>query len=217
MTSLAPYLDRLPLVAILRGVTPAEVVGIGRALVDAGFSIIEVPLNSPEPVESIRRLAGELGPDILVGAGTVTNAADVEAVAAAGGRIIVMPHADVAVIRVAKAAGLALRPRHLHADRGLRRARGRRRRAEALPGGADHAVGSAGDDLGLPAWHTLPAGRGDHPRNDGPYLAAGAAGFGLGSALYKPGMTATEVARTAAAFATAWRRNTTDVAAGDRP
>jgi len=68
MTLLAPYLDRMPLVAILRGVTPAEVVGIGRALVGAGFSIIEVPLNSPEPIESIRRLASDLGPDTLVGA-----------------------------------------------------------------------------------------------------------------------------------------------------
>ena len=103
MTLLAPYLERLPLVAILRGVTPAEAVGIGRALVRAGFSIIEVPLNSPDPIESIRRLASDLGPDTLVGAGTVTAPADVEAVVAAGGRIIVMPHADVAVIRAAKA------------------------------------------------------------------------------------------------------------------
>ena len=110
MTLFDPYFDRLPLVAILRGVTPAEVVGIGRALVGAGFSIIEVPLNSPEPIESIRRLVADLGPDTLVGAGTVTTPADVETVVAAGGRVIVMPHADVAVIRAAKAAGIACTP-----------------------------------------------------------------------------------------------------------
>jgi 2-dehydro-3-deoxyphosphogalactonate aldolase len=217
MTSLAHYLDRLPLVAILRGVTPAEVVGIGRALVDAGFSIIEVPLNSPEPVESIRRLTGELGPDVLVGAGTVTNAADVEAVAAAGGRIIVMPHADVAVIRVAKAAGLVCAPGICTPTEGF----------AALAAGAD-ALKLFPAELTAPSVLRamtsvfprgtcfLPVG-GITPDTMAPYLAAGAAGFGLGSALYKPGMTATEVARTAAVFASAWRRNATEVAPRDRP
>nr|HMQ93890.1 2-dehydro-3-deoxy-6-phosphogalactonate aldolase [Amaricoccus sp.] len=111
MTLLAPYLERLPLVAILRGVTPAEAVGIGRALVRAGFSIIEVPLNSPDPIESIRRLASDLGPDTLVGAGTVTAPADVEAVVAAGGPLIVLPPPGVAVNPAAQAAGAACTPR----------------------------------------------------------------------------------------------------------
>ena len=87
------YLDRLQLIAILRGVTPEEVLPIGEALVEAGFAIIEVPLNSPQPVESIRRLATRFGRDVLVGAGTVTAPAQVADVAMAGGRIIVMPHA----------------------------------------------------------------------------------------------------------------------------
>ena len=108
--TLQSYMDRLPLVAILRGVTPEEVLPIGRTLVEAGFSIIEVPLNSPRPLESIRALAGEFGEGVLIGAGTVTAPERVEEVAAAGGRIVVMPHADPAVIRAAKAAGLLCVP-----------------------------------------------------------------------------------------------------------
>ncbi len=105
-----PFLDRLPLIAILRGVTPEEVLPIGRALVAAGFAIIEVPLNSPRPLESIALLRQTLGDGVLVGAGTVTTAEAVDAVAAAGGRLIVMPHSDPAVVRAAQAAGLACTP-----------------------------------------------------------------------------------------------------------
>ena len=205
MTLLAPYLERLPLVAILRGVAPAEAVGIGRALVRAGFSIIEVPLNSPEPIESIRRLASDLGPDTLVGAGTVTAPADVEAVVAAGGRIIVMPHADVAVIRAAKAAGAACTPGICTPTEGF----------AALAAGAD-ALKLFPAELVAPSvlramasvfprgTRFLPVG-GIAPDTMAPYIAAGAAGFGLGSALYKPGMSAAEVDATATAFVDAWR------------
>ena len=104
--TLHDYLDRLPLIAILRGVTPDEVVPIGRALAAAGFSIIEVPLNSPDPIESIRRLNDELGATCLIGAGTVMTPGQVNDIAAAGGRLIVMPHSDPAVVRAAKTAGL---------------------------------------------------------------------------------------------------------------
>src|ERR1700759_1261054 len=100
------WLDPLPLVAILRGLTPDESVDISRALVDAGFRMLEVPLNSPQPFESIRRMADALGSDYLVGAGTVLDPANVRNVADAGGRLIVMPHADTAVIRAAKDAAL---------------------------------------------------------------------------------------------------------------
>lgn len=217
MTDLAPFLDRLPLVAILRGVTPPEVVGIGRVLVDAGFSIIEVPLNSPDPIESIGLLAEDLGPDVLVGAGTVTGTADVDAVARAGGRIIVMPHADVAVIRAAKAAGLACAPGICTPTEGF----------AALAAGAD-ALKLFPAELTAPSvlramtsvfprdTRFLPVG-GITPETMAPYLAAGAAGFGLGSALYRPGMTAAEVRVTATAFADAWRRHVTLSATGERP
>ena len=105
-----PFLDRLPLVAILRGVTPEEVVGVSDALVEAGFAIVEVPLNSPRPLESIERLRAKFAEEILIGAGTVMTPAQVKDVAAAGGRLIVMPHGDANVVRAAKAAGLACIP-----------------------------------------------------------------------------------------------------------
>ena len=104
------HLAQLPLIAILRGITPDEAVPVGLALAEAGFRIIEVPLNSPQPLRSIELLARELGTRCLVGAGTVMSAAQVDAVAQAGGRLIVMPHGDAAVIRAAKAHGLACAP-----------------------------------------------------------------------------------------------------------
>ena len=205
MTPLGAWLDRLPLVAILRGVTPDEVVGIGGALVEAGFAIIEVPLNSPDPLESIRRLAAALGPDVLVGAGTVLTAAAVEDVAAAGGRIIVMPHADIAVIRAAKERGLGCAPGIITPTEGF----------AALAAGAD-VLKLFPAELASPAvlkamksvlpkdTRVLPVG-GITPATMAPYVAAGAAGFGLGSALYKPGMSAAEAGANARAFVAAWR------------
>jgi 2-dehydro-3-deoxyphosphogalactonate aldolase len=205
MISLAPYLDRLPLVAILRGVTPPEVVGIGGALVDAGFSIIEVPLNSPEPIESIGLLAAGLGSEVLVGAGTVTSAAEVAAVADASGRIIVMPHADVAVIRAAKAAGLVCAPGICTPTEGF----------AALAAGADALKLFPAELLTPPVLKALravfpaevlfvPVG-GITPQNMAAYAAAGASGFGLGSALFKPGISAAQVKINAQAFVQAWR------------
>jgi 2-dehydro-3-deoxyphosphogalactonate aldolase len=201
MTPLNAWLDRLPLVAILRGVTPDEIVPIGRALVDAGFAIIEVPLNSPDPIESIRRLADALGPDMLVGAGTVLTEAAVADVAAAGGRIIVMPHADVAVIRSAKRLGLACAPGIATPTEGF----------AALAAGAD-VLKLFPAELASPAvlkamksgTRILPVG-GITPTAMAAYVAAGASGFGLGSALYRPGMSAAEVGATAHAFVSAWQ------------
>lgn len=199
------WLDPLPLVAILRGLTPDEAVDIGRALVEAGFRMLEVPLNSPQPFESIRRLADALGDDYLIGAGTVLDPAHVNHVAEAGGRLIVMPHADVAVIRAAKQAGLYCVP------------------GVATPTEAFAALGAGADALKLfpaeqaspavlKAWRAvlpkdlavLPVG-GIAPDTMGPWLAAGANGFGIGSALYAPGRPASDVAARACAFADAWR------------
>ncbi len=104
------WLARCPLVAILRGVRPDEVEAIGEALVAAGIAIIEVPLNSPEPVESVRRLAARLGDRALVGAGTVRRETEVAAVAEAGGRLLVTPHADTGLVRAAKARGMVAMP-----------------------------------------------------------------------------------------------------------
>jgi len=203
---LQTYLDRLPLIAILRGVKPDEILPIGRALADAGFAIIEVPLNSPSAVESIGLLAREFGDRVLVGAGTVTTAGQVSEIAAAGGRIIVMPHADVTVIRAAKAAGLVCTPGIATPTEGF----------AALAAGADALKLFPAEMLPPPVLKAMksvfpkdtrfvPVG-GVTPDTMAPYHQAGAAGFGLGSALYKPGMDAASVGANARAFVAAWNR-----------
>jgi 2-dehydro-3-deoxyphosphogalactonate aldolase len=205
MSALQEQLRGLPLVAILRGVEPAEAVAIGQVLVEAGFRAIEVPLNSPEPLRSIAALASAFGARVLVGAGTVLDPADVGPIADAGGRLIVMPHADHAVMRAAKTRGLWCIP------------------GVATPTEAFGALAAGADALkmfpaeALPptvakAWRAvlpqgvwlLPVG-GITPERMAPYVAAGADGFGLGSALYQRGRTPAETAARAAAFAAAYR------------
>lgn len=199
------YLKDLPLIAILRGVTPDEIVAVGRALYDAGFRVIEIPLNSPQPFESIRRLTAELDDSCLIGAGTVLTEAQVAEVDAAGGRLIVSPNANLAVIRASKAAGLVSAPGVTTPSEGF----------AALDAGADSLKLFPSEQLGpavVKAWRAvfpkelalLPVG-GITPDNMGPYVAAGANGFGLGSALYKPGLSAAQVSANAQAFAAGWQ------------
>ena len=206
MTLLQSFLDRLPLVAILRGVTPEEVVAVGDALVDAGFAIVEVPLNSPRPLESIERLNAKFGDEILVGAGTVTSPAQVKEIAAAGGRLIVMPHGDGDVVRAAKGAGLVCIPGVATPTEGF----------AALANGADAlklfpaemlppTVLKAMRSVFPKTTRFLPVG-GITPDTMAGYVAAGAAGFGLGSALYAKGDSVDKVAAKARAFVDAWRR-----------
>ena len=206
MNALQPYLDRLPLIAILRGVTPEEVVPVARELVDAGFAIVEVPLNSPRPLESIARLAEALGGGTLVGAGTVTSAAQVAEVHDAGGRLVVSPHCDVDVVRAAKEAGLVCTPGIATPTEGF----------AALAAGAD-ALKLFPAELLTPAvlksmravfpktTRFIPVG-GITPERMASYVAAGAAGFGLGSGLYRPGDAPDRVATNARAFVDAWPR-----------
>jgi 2-dehydro-3-deoxyphosphogalactonate aldolase len=201
-----PFLDRLPLVAILRGVTPEEVVDVTSALVDEGFAIVEVPLNSPRPLESIGRLRAKLDDEILVGAGTVTSPAQVKEIAAAGGRLIVMPHGDGEVVRAAKAAGLACSPGIATPTEGF----------AALANGAD-ALKLFPGELLTPAvlksmravfpvsTRFFPVG-GITPDAMASYVAAGAAGFGLGGALYRRGDAPSRVAANARDFVATWKR-----------
>jgi len=201
---LSSWLNPLPLVAILRGITPDEAVSIGRVLAEAGFRVLEVPLNSPQPMESIRRLSQSLGDSVLVGAGTVMTPAQVDEVTAAGGRLIVMPHADTAVIRAAKAAGMICVPGVATPTEAF----------AALAAGADGLKLFPADQVtpaGLKAWRAvLPASVAVLPvggialGNMAAWLAAGAQGFGIGAALYAPGLAADEVASRARAFAQAW-------------
>lgn len=197
-------LDALPLVAILRGVTPDEAVGIGEALVAAGFTTIEVPLNSPDPMVSIARLAGRFGGRCLIGAGTVLRVSDVAAVAATGAKLIVMPHADPVIITAAKAHGLVCVPGVATPTEAF----------AALAAGADGLKAFPAEQIGpevIKAWRAvlpnatrvMPVG-GITPARMAVYRAAGATGFGLGSALYKRGMDAAAVGANARAFVEAW-------------
>ena len=200
------HLAPLPLIAILRGITPDEAVPVGLALAEAGFRIIEVPLNSPQPLRSIELLARALGSRCLVGAGTVMSAAQVAAVEQAGGRLIVMPHGDPAVIRAAKAQGLLCAPGVATPTEGF----------AALAAGADALKLFPAELLSPPVLKALravfpsdtlflPVG-GITPQNLAAYAAAGASGFGLGSALYKPGLAIGQVQANARAFVEAWGR-----------
>jgi 2-dehydro-3-deoxyphosphogalactonate aldolase len=196
---------RCPLIAILRGVRPDEVEPIGDALVEAGFTIIEVPMNSPDPLDSIARLATRLKGRAVIGAGTVLRVEDVAAVEAAGGTLIIAPNASTQVIAEAARRGLV-----------------------ALPGIATPTEAFAALDAGAAALKLFPAEaaspatlnamRAVLPKGtrvlpvggiavDGmePWLAVGAAGFGLGSALYKPGLTAVQVLARAREFVASWR------------
>ncbi|WP_421682841.1 2-dehydro-3-deoxy-6-phosphogalactonate aldolase [Stutzerimonas urumqiensis] len=201
---LETYLRDLPLIAILRGLTPAEAVPVGRALYDAGLRMIEVPLNSPEPLDSIRRLVDALGEGCLIGAGTVLSETQVEAVVKAGGRLIVSPNMNPAVIRASRAAGLVSAPGVATPSEAF----------AALEAGADVLKLFPAEQLGpavLKAWRAvlpadcplLPVG-GITPEGMAAYRQAGASGFGLGSALYRPGQSAEAVGRNARDFANAW-------------
>jgi 2-dehydro-3-deoxyphosphogalactonate aldolase len=194
------------LIAILRGIKPAEAEAVGNALYDAGFRLIEVPLNSPDPLASIRAMRAALPTDCLIGAGTVLNPDDCARVQDAGGELIVMPHSDAAVIRAAKQLGMASCPGVATPTEAF----------AALSAGADVLKMFPAEQLGpvvLKAWRAVmrppialvPVG-GITPDNLSIYAQAGASGFGLGSALYKPGLSATEVGQNARAFIAAWQR-----------
>ena len=193
-------LAECPLVAIIRGVTPSEAEAIGAAICEAGIRIIEVPLNSPEPLKSIEILAKSLGERALVGAGTVLDPADVTRVKDAGGRIIVSPNTYAPVIEATAAAGLVSSPGFSTPSEAF----------EALRAGA-HALKLFPAEAASPA--VVKALLAVIPRDipllvvggvkaDGmkPWIEAGAAGFGLGSGLYKPGQSAGEAAEKARAY-----------------
>jgi len=194
------WLKRWPLVAILRGIKPGEALDIGTMLVETGFTIIEVPLNSPEPYASIVRLAKSLGDKALVGAGTVTDWEQVTKVADAGGRVIVMPHADERVVEAAKRRNLFVVPGFATPTEAFRMIHAGADAIKLFPAEANPPKVLKALRAVLPREvPILPVG-GITPQNMNEYWVAGADGFGLGSALYKPGMTVEQVAQSAAAF-----------------
>lgn len=194
------------LIAILRGLRPDEAQAIGQVLYAEGFRIIEVPLNSPSPYDSIRILRDSLPADCLIGAGTVLTAEQVQQVKAAGGQLIVMPHCDVKVLRAAKAAGLYLSPGVVTPTEAF----------AALEEGADALKLFPAEALNpgvvkallavLPKGTALIPVGGISPDNMAPFVEAGVQGFGLGSGLFKPGMSAADVGARAKAYVAAWKR-----------
>lgn len=197
-------LDALPLIAILRGLEPDEAVAVGEAIVAAGFVCLEVPLNSPRPLESIRRLRDALDGRALVGAGTVLTVDAAKTVADAGGQMIISPNTNPEVIRAAKVMGLLSVPGFFTPSEAF----------AALDAGADalklfpaEVAGPAGlraVRAVLPAGTRVYAVGGVDPASVANWRSAGASGFGIGSAIFKPGRSAAEVGASAAAFVSAW-------------
>lgn len=194
-----------PLVAILRGVKPDEVEAIGDALVEAGFTLIEVPLNSPDPLVSIAALAKRLAGRALVGAGTVLTPAQVAEVAAAGGQIIVSPNTNPAVIEATVAAGMISLPGCFTPTEAFAALAAGAHGLKFFPAEAMSPGVLKAQLAVLPRDVPKLVVGGIAPTNMGPWHAAGAHGYGLGSALFKPGLDAAAVGANARAFVEGWR------------
>jgi 2-dehydro-3-deoxyphosphogalactonate aldolase len=184
---LTSWLERCPLIAILRGVQPAEVVAIGATLEGEGIVGVEVPLNSPQPMESIALLAQAFGERLLIGAGTVMTPVQVAEIAGAGGRLIVTPHADGAIVRAAKRHGLLAVPGFFTPAEAFAMLAAGADGLKLFPSeAASPAVLRALRAVLPPATAVLPVG-GIDASNLAAWRAAGAAGFGIGSAIYRAG------------------------------
>lgn len=206
MTAPSDFSDafaRCPLVAILRGVRPDEAEGVGEVLAEAGFTLIEVPLNSPEPLDSIARLAQRLAGRAMVGAGTVTDPGEVKRIRDAGGVLIVSPNTDVTVIAATVEAGLVSMPGYFSPSEAFAAARAGAHALKLFPAeAASPRVLKAHKAVLPPALPVLAVG-GVTPDSMAEWRAAGAAGFGIGSALYTPGVTLPELRARAQRFVAA--------------
>ena len=181
------------LVAILRGIRPEEAEAIVGALIDSGFELIEVPLNSPQPFDSIERLGRRFGKDCLLGAGTVLSAGDCARVADAGGRLIVAPNVDAEVLATAQARRMVTMPGVFSPTEALLAVRCGASALKFFPASVLGPSGIAAQLAVLPKDTVVGAVGGVSDKNLAPYVAAGIRIFGLGSSLYRPGMTAAEV------------------------
>ncbi len=205
MISLSDALAAFPLIAILRGIRPDECEAVGHALIASGFRIIEVPLNSPDPLRSVERLSAAFGQVALIGAGTVLSEDDVDRVARAGGRLIVSPNMDVGVIRATVARGLVSAPGIATPSEGFAALAAGAHLLKLFPGDlVTPAVLKAMRAVFPPTTLMVPVG-GVSATTMPAYLAAGASGFGIGSSLYKPGDSAELVLTRALSLAAAWR------------
>lgn len=204
MIDLATALAQLPLVAILRGIRPDEIEAAADALVEAGFRLIEVPLNSPDPLASIEKLARRVGDRAIVGAGTVLTVDQVAQVHDAGGAMIVSPNTDVAVIAESARRGMVSLPGYFTPSEAFAALAAGASGLKLFPAEAATPAVIKAQRAVLPRNVPLLVVGGISPTNMAPWREAGADGFGLGSALYKVGATAQEIAANARAFAQGW-------------
>lgn len=186
-----------PIIAILRGLTPPEATAVGHALIDAGIDKIEVPLNSPDPLDSIAIMARDFGDNALIGAGTVLDMDQVNAVAEAGGRLIVSPNCDTDVIRHTAALGLESWPGIFTPTEAFAALKAGATGLKLFPGSMAGPAGLSALRAVLPKGAQVYAVGGAGPENFGTWIKASADGFGIGSALYKPGMAVDEIASRA--------------------
>ena len=194
------YLQQCPLVAIIRGVTPDDAEAIGAVIFDAGIRIIEVPLNSPDPLASVRRLADSLGDRALIGAGTVLDASQVAEVQAAGGRLIVSPNTNPSVIRATAAAGLISSPGYFTPSEAFTAIEAGAHALKFFPAEAATPAVLKAQRAVLPKDVPVIVVGGVQPDSLGSWREAGADGFGLGSGLYKPGQSPAETAEKARSY-----------------
>jgi 2-dehydro-3-deoxyphosphogalactonate aldolase len=203
MTALADftrYLAECPLIAIIRGVRPDEADAVGGAIIDAGIRIVEVPLNSPDPFASIEKLAKRFGEQALIGGGTVLDPDDVKRVARAGGRIIVSPSTDAAVIRETWEEGLVSAPGFFTPSEGFAALKAGAHVLKLFPAEAASPAVLKALKAVLPHEVPLIVVGGVKPDTMRPWLDAGASGFGLGSGLFKSGRSADDVDAAARAY-----------------
>jgi len=203
MLDLRAALKQCPIAAILRGVKPDEIEAIGEVLVEAGITIIEVPLNSPQPFDSIRRLAAHHGARALIGAGTVLEPSDVARVKEANGKLIVAPNFDADVVRAAKIAGLEALPGVMTPSEGFAALKAGADALKLFPAEIIPPVVFKAWRAVFPANTLLLAVGGVGVENIATYRDAGASGYGIGSALYKPGRPAAEIGPLARALVAA--------------
>lgn len=194
------HIRRCPVIAILRGITPDEILPVGHALMECGINVIEIPLNSPEPFESINRLSADLGDGAIIGAGTVLRVQDVEAVQAAGGQLVVSPNTDPKVIAATVAAGMISVPGYFTPTEAFAAIHAGAHAIKLFPAEAASPSVVKAQRAVLPTGLPLFIVGGVQANEAREWLSAGASGFGLGGALYRPGYSPKQVRDAALQF-----------------